>query len=351
MAAFSNLIRLVPLHLEDLPSHPALKRSVEQKRPRRKSTASELQVPSTDPQKTTQRLDESESETVEANGRPRIGPFVKTILDSAVDFIDETLPSTFKPGSDKSSAPAKAKIQLLRRDITAKELSKVDWLGSKIPRHPPDNVPSEAWFARRSRHANQRSDGTADFSEFDYGLRVDHCKHEGEYTPDVFDTYKVLDWTIPDALTEEESSLADYQNITMSSMYNLIVHVFSFNRKVALAAYSASHSMSRLAQRPLSLTRPSRTNRADIRVRTVFEMCHKLPFPLSTRVFSVLVVTAKTGTQGFIIVQLPVHIDIMQEAFYSNGRNLKEGTSALKRRKPIMGFGSRPLPAPYACSR
>lgn len=70
-------------------------------------------------------------------------------------------------------------------------------------------------------------------------------------------------------------------------------------------------------------------------------MCHKLPFPLSTRVFPVLVITATTGEQDFIVVQLPVEIGTIQEAFYSNGRNLTDGSSALKRKRPIMGFVSR----------
>lgn len=73
-------------------------------------------------------------------------------------------------------------------------------------------------------------------------------------------------------------------------------------------------------------------------------MCHKLPFPMSTRVFSVLVITAKTGTQDFIVVQIPVDIKTLQEAFYSNGRNMKEGDSALKRKKPILGYAmSKPF--------
>lgn len=66
-------------------------------------------------------------------------------------------------------------------------------------------------------------------------------------------------------------------------------------------------------------------------------MCHKLPPPLSTRVFPVLVVTAKTGKNAFIIVQRPVDIESHRDAFYSNGRNLQEGDSDLKRKKPVLG--------------
>ncbi|KAI4253911.1 MAG: hypothetical protein L6R42_007402 [Xanthoria sp. 1 TBL-2021] len=273
MATPSNLLRLVPLQLAELPSHPALKLSVHQKGGRGMSPAGGTQLQSTDPQKTT-----SEPDTPEADRCPPMLPFIKAILDAAVVFIDDTLPTTFEPHSNKSSTPAKTRVELLQRNISAKELSKVDWQGFKIPRHPPDNVASEAWFARRSRHANQQAKGTANFSEFDYGLRIDHCQHEGDYTPEVYDTFKVLEWKIPDALAKAQP---------------------------------------------------------------VFEMCHKLPFPLSTRVFPVLVITATTGEQDFIVVQLPVEIGTIQEAFYSNGRNLTEGSSALKRKRPIMGFASR----------
>ncbi|KAL8807475.1 MAG: hypothetical protein Q9182_000640 [Xanthomendoza sp. 2 TL-2023] len=253
----SNLLRLVPLEPGDLPFHPALELSDEQK-------------------------------------RPDMRAFVKTILDDAIYLVDETLRTEFKPCSLKSSAPAEAKVQVFKHEITAQEISKVNWMGSKIPRHPPDNVRSEAWFARRSSHANRQAPGTANLNEFDYGLRVDHSEHEGEYTPDVLDTYKVLDWTIPSASSEEEANFGDYKNVTMSNILTVKI--------------------------------------------IVFEMCHKLPFPLTYRVFPVLVVTAKTGANDFTIAQLPVKIDALKEAFYSNGRNLKEEGKGLKSRPPIIGF-------------
>ncbi|CAO1602074.1 hypothetical protein XANCAGTX0491_005708 [Xanthoria calcicola] len=232
MATLSNLLRLVPLQLAELPSHPALKLSMHQERGRETSRASETQLQSIDPQTTTQTLNGSEPHTPEADGCPPILSFIKAILDDAVVFIDDTLPTTFGPHSIKSSTPAKTRVELLQRKISAKELSKVDWQGSKVPRHPPDNVASEAWYARRSCHVNDRAKGTANFSEFDYGLRIDHCQHEGDYTPEVYDTFKVLDWKIPDALDKVESDFADYQNLTMSSTYHPIVHLFLFSSKI-----------------------------------------------------------------------------------------------------------------------
>lgn len=67
-------------------------------------------------------------------------------------------------------------------------------------------------------------------------------------------------------------------------------------------------------------------------------MGHELPAMLSNRVFPVLVVTAKRGKHSFVVVQIPVDISSLTVAMYSNGRNLREGDSALKRKKPVLGY-------------
>lgn len=59
---------------------------------------------------------------------------------------------------------------------------------------------------------------------------------------------------------------------------------------------------------------------------------------LSNRVFPVLVVTAKRGQHSFIVVQIPVDISSLTVAMYSNGRNLHEGDSKVKRKKPVLGY-------------
>ena len=71
-------------------------------------------------------------------------------------------------------------------------------------------------------------------------------------------------------------------------------------------------------------------------------MCHELPAMLSNRVFPVLVVTAKRGKHAFVVVQIPVEISGLTVAMYSNGRNLHEGDSPVKRKKPVLGYERRP---------
>ena len=59
---------------------------------------------------------------------------------------------------------------------------------------------------------------------------------------------------------------------------------------------------------------------------------------LSNRVFPVLVVAAKRGKHSFVVVQIPVDISSLTAAMYSNGRNLHEGDSEVKRKKPVLGY-------------
>lgn len=205
MAPLGNLIRLSPLQLHELPHNVKLGGSIKQ------SSDGRIYNPSiaTSEQPSADRT----SDALDQDGRPKLAAFIKEVLDQATDFIDDTLSSTFREESLKMSLPATAQVRLLRRDITSAQLDKISWSKSRIPRRPPaDSLKSgEAWFARRSRHANQSQEGTADFGEFDYGLRVDHSEHEREYTPDVFDSLKVLEWDC------EELVIDEYSHIRMNS--------------------------------------------------------------------------------------------------------------------------------------
>jgi hypothetical protein len=71
----------------------------------------------------------------------------------------------------------------------------------------------------------------------------------------------------------------------------------------------------------------------------VYEMAHAFPFPLSPRIFPVLAVTANTTkpNSSFIVVQIPLDISTLPLSFYSNGRNVREGDSLQKKKKPVLG--------------
>ncbi len=231
MAPLGNLVRLLPLHINELPAHPAFESLVE----------SHL------------------SSNFKPDERPNLISFMEEVLDQATMFIDDTLTNTFIERGLRSSPPSRAQVKLLSRGIGDAELQSIPWINSSIPRNWSANgkKPTEAWFARRSRHVNYKDEGTADLDDFDYGLRHDHSRHEQDYTPDVFDSYRVIDWDdqIKDAFAKG-ASVDSYRDLSMS----------------------------------------------------IFEMCHELPAILSNRVFSVLVVTAKRGKDSFVVVQIPVDI-------------------------------------------
>ncbi|MCJ1281997.1 hypothetical protein MMC26_001320 [Xylographa opegraphella] len=246
-----NLLRLHPLSLAELPAHPSL-------------TTTTSKPPTPTP-------------------RPPLPTFLTALLSEATTFADHNLPTTFHVSStSKRSPPATSPITLLKHTYAPSTLVSIPWPTSPIPRSPPPTPPrSEAWFARRSTHADAAAAGTASWAEFDAGLRAQHSEHERAYTPDVYAAQRVLDW---DAETETES----------------------------VGAQLAAHGF-----------------RA-VRLR-LYEICHRLPFPLRPRVFAVAVATAVTagtgagGAEGFVVVQVPVDMCGLAAARYTNGGNVGVG--------------------------
>ena len=171
---------------------------------------------------------------------------------------------------DKGSAPAAAPVELLSHEIKSEDLPKVA---------SGDSTGGETWFARTSLHENKPIEGTASWEEFDAGLRQDHSVHEMEYTPDVQDAHKILDW---------ESELDSIQ-----------------------------HTVGQWQEVQVELR----------------EMCHHIPTPLNDRVFSVLVITAKHTSNNdkfkddskFLVVQIPVATKGMPGAKYNNKPKVTAG--------------------------
>ncbi|KAF4534825.1 hypothetical protein BFW01_g125 [Lasiodiplodia theobromae] len=198
--------------------------------------------------------------------------FLQTVLDEGVAFADEYVPQTFNKGRVKESPPAVAKVHQLSRDIK---------VGSD------GKTTTESWFARESVHQNVSEQGTATFAEFDNGLRVEHSKHEMEYTPSVFDAHRVADWNELIAVRGGNVP-GGYEEVTMS----------------------------------------------------VYEMCHQMPPPLTNRVFPVVVVTAKTSPDSFVVVQIPVDLTDFPDGdvLYANGRNKRDADPGLTRKKITRGM-------------
>jgi hypothetical protein len=204
-AILGNLVRLAPLHLSELPAHPAITAQ--------SSIAKGLPSGSPSP----------DDAGPASSGRPQLVPFVKELLDQATGFVDDVVPMTFSEANEKSSSPAAAKVKVLKRELDARHLSQIPWATGKIPRQVPlpVEVRGEAWFARRSCHANQSQPGTASLAEFELALLVHHSEHEQEYTPDVYDARHVLTWdaeTMSTGLGTEEA----YGHIRMCSKQNPI---------------------------------------------------------------------------------------------------------------------------------
>ena len=193
--SLGNLVRLVPLTLHDLPAHTAFANLPPPTNPN---------IPKPDAQSFSfsDASDPSQQSDPTAPGRPLLRDFITAILLEADQFVETTLPRTFTSiSTTKTSKPALAKVELLKRIIKPKELAQVPWDAGPVPRRSVNKKAlergmgaGEAWFARRSKHANQSEEGTADWPEFDEGLRVDHSEKERMYTPDVYDSHRVLDW-------------------------------------------------------------------------------------------------------------------------------------------------------------
>ncbi|KAI9663458.1 MAG: hypothetical protein M1831_002467 [Alyxoria varia] len=208
--------------------------------------------------------------------------FAREVLEEALEFSDTVIASTFqKKGSPRPSPPSTANVQLLSSDL----------------------IKGESWCARQSVHENAPLDGTASYDELEGVLFHDHSEHEMGYTPGIFDAHKVLDWS------EQLSAIAvefgePFDQVSMES------------KRLRIQQFSSR-----------------KTDR-----RPVYEMCHELPGPLNKRLFTTLVVRAKTRAQSFVVAQIPVDISNVSQALYANGRHRTDGDSEKTRDKMTFGI-------------
>lgn len=288
----SNLVRLAPLQLGEIPAHASLLSS-------------------------------------ENDSQPDLLPFLLTLLDDGVDFLSPTsFIASFKEHSTKAALPSEAKVGVSICDIAQKELEQiVNWEGGPSKRitaddsnsdgqgqgpmaqektysrprrsKPPASVLSggEHWFARKSVHRDLSSrdatqPGNASWKEFIFGLRDHHSKHEEDFTPNLFDAHHVCDWN------EQVQGLESQGKI-----------VGKDGRKYSAVTMS------------------------------IYEMCHATPPPTTARCFPVLVATASLNSEEFIAVTVPVNLGSnVSASFYSSGRHLKEGKTPQQRKSVVLGI-------------
>ncbi|ERF77116.1 hypothetical protein EPUS_07657 [Endocarpon pusillum Z07020] len=272
-SALGNLVRIVPLELSDLPPHPSIPQQ---------SQAASTTTPSDS----------------------RLITFLLAILDEASTFISpSTFSTTFTSLSTKSSPPSASPVEVYKREISASDVSSIQWSANqRVPREPPAKVEDENWFARRSVHKNEpskTSEGSASWSEFVFGLKEQHSKHEQDFTPTLYDAHYVLDWN-------EEIRNLPKQGGTNEDWIE--------------------------GENGIRYT--------DITME-IFEMCHSLPGPLGPRCFPVLVLTAFTSPTSFLAVTVPVNLlspAPLEAAYYSTGRNATDpSASEQQQKRPVVG--------------
>lgn len=231
-AGLGPLIRMRQLNIQQLPAHPDL--------------ASQQSAPAD------------------------IQLFVQSALEEAVAFMEGYLPHHFQARDGvKSSPPSAVGVTVLQGDIK----------GSELPievRQP--GTSNEAWFARLSVHDNAAKEGTASWEEFEQGLRIDHSKHEKDYTPGVVDAHEVMNWD--SELVEPQRKIGDWEDVRVCLM----------------------------------------------------EMQHHIPAPLNNRVFPVLVISGKRNNENlvmkdkeFLVVQIPVSTKGLPNAKYHDVSKVTEG--------------------------
>lgn len=278
----SNFVRLASLQLGDLPWHPELPTS-----------------------------DSSGAE------RPSLLAFLITLLDDGADFLSPSaFGSSFKHRSTKPARPSASNVEVLSYSIPVSSLASIEWTPNTSrtngpqrqgeeretpPRRPSRSKPrsvgsGEHWFARKSIHKDissrdSKTPGHASWKEFVYGLRDEHSKHESEFTPTLYDAHSVVDWSAQVGELESQGKIKGRHGIYT---------------RVSIGIY---------------------------------EMCHAIPAPLSPRCFPVVVVTASLGEDQVVAVTVPVNLGTKNvgSAFYSNGRNVKEGGTSQVRKEVVMG--------------
>lgn len=139
-----------------------------------------------------------------------VAEFIERTLDAGLRFVDVTIPDTFKSRGIKASSPSTAKV---------------DVLAGRYPAKGPE------WFGRRSIHDEDDSAGTATYLQFDGGLRKDHSLHEQEYTPNIFDASKLLEWDCSEVALTKYTECSIQSKSPPKNEKNLTKHPKKISRR------------------------------------------------------------------------------------------------------------------------
>lgn len=200
--------------------------------------------------------------------------FIKAILNEAVPFIDSAAPKNkfphpgklWKSRGSKKYAQSDAQVEVASLLITKDEIAAN--LGTP---YCPQDMEDEHWFCRRSLHKDSTMKGTANWEEFCDGFRDNHAQAEEGWAPDVVGARKAASWNIDSQTTFDTRSEGEGNGGEMKG---------------------AEMEKERWKNVKMYLV----------------EMKHKLPFPLSERVFpELLVIAEKENEKEFIIVSVPIN--------------------------------------------
>ena len=130
----------------------------------------------------------------DSGGNPKLEDFVKHMLDE-VKAQTWDISSFKKTGTHSFGSKSKA-------------------AGIEVGQYVQD-VGGETWFARLSKHSDDDS-ALKSWRVFDKVVRKEHSKHEGEYTPNIYDVNTILSWTGPEL---EGLGVKDVQ-VEVTNMYH-----------------------------------------------------------------------------------------------------------------------------------
>ena len=133
-----------------------------------------------------------------------LAPFLLSILQEAVPFIDSVAPKSpatapdaaggkqlWKQKSTKTFADSAGKVELLERTVATADLEAAAaraGLTSVRPTRP------ETWVCRRSLHRDAAARGSASWAEFRSCLKDRHAETEDAFTPSVVGAREAMAW-------------------------------------------------------------------------------------------------------------------------------------------------------------